>query len=143
MDNFLKADVERELHRESMDEWMVDILRRRGPLTPDCLNSLFPNDYAPITIRRRPVEPCRQDRYWATARWRLPAFPPGPVGASSHAGNWLLTPDHHRWCSPLPRQMSHAGVKDMQRASVRYSTGRFVPLAISVESWRRCASGPA
>jgi hypothetical protein len=46
MDNFLTADVERELHPESIDEWMVDILGRRGPLTLDCLNSLFPNEEA-------------------------------------------------------------------------------------------------
>jgi hypothetical protein len=42
MNSYLALDVETELHPESIDEWIVETLYRRGPLTLDYLNSLFP-----------------------------------------------------------------------------------------------------
>ena len=42
MTSYLSADVETETHPESIDEWIVEALNRRGPLTLDYLNSLFP-----------------------------------------------------------------------------------------------------
>lgn len=42
MNNYLAAAVETPLHHESIDGWIVETLCRRGPLTLDYLNSLFP-----------------------------------------------------------------------------------------------------
>ncbi|HVG02657.1 MAG TPA: hypothetical protein VM842_07175 [Nitrospira sp.] len=46
MTNLLKTEDETGFHPESIDEWIVDILERRGPFTLDCLNSLCPNEEA-------------------------------------------------------------------------------------------------
>ncbi len=42
MNSHVVAGIDRPLDHASIDEWIVETLCRRGPLTLDYLNSLFP-----------------------------------------------------------------------------------------------------
>ena len=42
MNSLVVGGIARPLDHESIDEWIVETLCRRGPLTLDYLNSLFP-----------------------------------------------------------------------------------------------------
>ena len=42
MNSHVAVGIDRPLDHESIDEWIVETLGRRGPLTLDYLNSLFP-----------------------------------------------------------------------------------------------------